>query len=80
MSRQRALGAKILGGRHDATAKEDLPEAINGDAGSERMAWIGESAGQAKPVAWRILGETWQRAGSTAAHRLCLGRVVVAAP
>ena len=54
MGRQPPLAAEVLRRRDQAAAEEHLPDAVHGDARGQRVAAIGQPAGQAEAVARRI--------------------------
>ena len=60
MGRQPPLAAEVLLRRHQAAAEVHPPDPVDGDAGGERVAAIGQPAGQAEAIARRIGGERQQ--------------------
>ena len=67
MRRQRALRAEVLARLDDAAAEQLLPEAVDGDAGDERVVLVDQPSREAEPVDRQVV-----------AHRVeCVGRARV---
>src|SRR5262245_9459090 len=78
MRRRFASRAEIFGGRYQPLAEILLPDAVNNDAGSQRIVPVHDPFSQAEPIRRRVFRERMQRGGNARADRVA-GALPIAA-
>jgi hypothetical protein len=71
-------GTEVFSGFDDPCPEHLLPEAIDGDSGSERMCGIDEPACESESVAGGIGGEWWEDGGNAGFDLFAFQRVFAA--